>query len=296
MKGISFWIGCIAIGLSLFSACTVQNTAIEKGEQPFAVPVTSTPLEITPTLENPTVIPPVEEVTIEGTVFETPSVVALCSPIEGLNRQDLEDAVVTPFLPPPPGSDDPHHGVDLAEFASDSDIALEGRGVNAMMSGRVAGIILDRFPYGNGVIIETPLRDIATGWVDLLHLPEIEPVELNASPLTCPSMEESLVGSVNTSGRSLYFLYAHLKNPPAVKTGDFVICGQPIGLIGNTGNSINPHLHLEVRVGTENIKFESMAHYDDSATIEEMKTYCLWRISGYFQYFDPMMLIDYVKD
>jgi len=295
MKSISFWIGCFAIGLSLFSACTVQNTVIENGEQPRAIPVTSTPLEITPTLETLAVTPPIEEITIDATVFMAPTLAALCSPIEGLTRQGLENSVVTPFLPPPPGSDDPHHGVDLADIAPDSDIALEGRGVNAMMSGRVAGVILDRFPYGNGVIIETPLHDFATGWVDSLHLPEIEPVDLKASPLTCPSME-SFVDSGNMSGRSLYFLYAHLKNPPTLKTGDFVTCGQPIGLIGNTGNSINPHLHLEVRVGAENIKFESMAHYDASATIEEMKTYCLWRISGYFQHFDPMMMIDYVKD
>ena len=43
-------------------------------------------------------------------------------------------------------------------------------------------------------------------------------------------------------------LYQHLQQGSArVHIGDFVQAGQPIGLVGNSGNSMNPHLHFEVR-------------------------------------------------
>ena len=43
-------------------------------------------------------------------------------------------------------------------------------------------------------------------------------------------------------------LYQHLQQGSTqVTVGDFVSVGQPIALIGNSGNSLNPHLHFEVR-------------------------------------------------
>lgn len=46
----------------------------------------------------------------------------------------------------------------------------------------------------------------------------------------------------------LLTLYGHL-NQAAVKVGEAVIQGQPIGLEGSTGNSTGPHLHFELRAG-----------------------------------------------
>ena len=89
---------------------------------------------------------------------------------------------------------------------------------------------------------------------------------------------------------SLYLLYAHLNKAPLAKVGDTVACGQQIGEVGTTGNSINPHLHLETRLGPSGATFTSLSHYINNATPEEMSNYCTWRISGWFQAFDPLKL------
>jgi len=51
-------------------------------------------------------------------------------------------------------------------------------------------------------------------------------------------------------GEGLYVLYAHLKpGSVAVSTGDHVTRGDVLGLVGNTGNTLAPHLHLHVMDG-----------------------------------------------
>ncbi len=46
-------------------------------------------------------------------------------------------------------------------------------------------------------------------------------------------------------------LYAHLKEQPSVTSGQSVPDGAVIGLMGNTGFSTGPHLHFEIRLGSE---------------------------------------------
>src|SRR6266852_5321756 len=52
---------------------------------------------------------------------------------------------------------------------------------------------------------------------------------------------------VLTRDPRLITLYGHL-DWPLVHAGDVVAAGQPIGLMGSTGNSTGPHLHFEVRI------------------------------------------------
>jgi murein DD-endopeptidase MepM/ murein hydrolase activator NlpD len=237
---------------------------------------TASPVPSTPTLSPTAIIP-----------SKTPGPV-VCSPLEGFEIPDLADLITNPFAPPRSGSDDPHQGVDLSDIDPLYQIALEGRRVQAVMDGVVAGAIADRFPYGNALIVETRLALLPTELVGGLQLPTPAPTRQGHPSLTCPESENPAVW--DETQRSLYLIYAHLKEPPLFQAGEAILCGQELNAIGSSGNSLNPHLHLELRVGPSGARFDSMAHYTASASLQEMYNYCLWRVSETFQLMDPMQL------
>ena len=214
----------------------------------------------------------------------------ICSPLAGVEIPDLGALIVNRFAPPRPGSDDPHQGVDIAEIDPVNQIALSGKVVQAVMNGTVAGVVEGRFPYGNAILVETPLERLSPEWNAILQIPTPAPSREGHPSLTCPEGQPPL--NMDESRRSLYLIYAHLKEPPTFEVGDTIKCGQELNAIGNSGNSLNPHLHLELRVGPAGTNFESMAHYTGSASPQEMYNYCLWRVSETFQLLDPMRLFE----
>ena len=218
---------------------------------------------------------------------ETTASFQIYSPLEGIEIPQLEGMITNPFNPPPAGSDDPHAGVDLSDLLPDTQIAIAGRTVLAVLDGRVAGLIPDRFPYGNAIILETALADLPAGWVNSLQIPAMSDTPITPIALSCP---QGIPDYENTDGESLYILYAHLEQTPALAMGDAVQIGQALGTVGMSGNALNPHLHVEMRVGPAGVPFNSMAHYDASASLDEMTSYCTWRVGGQFRLIDPMAL------
>jgi murein DD-endopeptidase MepM/ murein hydrolase activator NlpD len=215
--------------------------------------------------------------------------VQLCSPLEGLTLAQLPQIDVNPFVAPHPGKDDGHTGVDFSYWSRGTRTTMLGLPVYSALPGKVAAVLPNRLPYGNAVIIETPLDMLPSGWLNALQLPGPVPTVAPAPVMMCTEPAEPANWDINK--RSLYVLYAHLYQPAIVKPGENLNCGQQIGGVGTTGMSSNDHLHFEVRVGPSGATFASMAYYDTSASLEEMSTYCEWRISQLFELIDPMKLI-----
>jgi murein DD-endopeptidase MepM/ murein hydrolase activator NlpD len=241
-------------------------------------PPTATSIPPTPTL---TPLPPT------ATLTSTP-VVEVCSPLQDVSLDELPQIVTNPFDQPRPGLDDGHHGVDLAFYRFGNHVGMSGLPVLSVLPGTVAAAVTDRPPYGNMVMIETPLEFVPPAWNTTLQLPTLMPTVVPPN-LTCPVQPD--FPNLDVNRRSLYLLYAHLNKPTTLTPGQAVACGGPLGEVGTTGNSVNPHLHLEVRIGPSGARFDGMAHYIGNATTLEMLNYCAWRVSGLFQMTDPMKLL-----
>lgn len=212
----------------------------------------------------------------------------ICLPLPGMNLQELHAAVSNPYNPPPLGSDDPHQGVDLA--IQHNRIALAGSPVMSILRGQVSAVIDNRFPYGYALLVETPIRDIPDVSGLAGQLPTPMPTLASHPSLTCPKPDNP--PNWDIEHRFLYILYAHLVNRPAFQPGESISCGQEIGFIGQSGNALNPHVHIEIRIGPAQARLASLSHYDSRATLQEMSNYCTWRVSGLFQHIDPFFLLD----
>jgi len=165
-----------------------------------------------------------------------------------------------------------------------------GSAIHSVFSGRVASVSSGRLPYGNLIIIETPLVDLPPAVVALFGgFPQPTPAVAGLHP-NCPELG-ALPAGWNAAQPSLYLLYAHMDLPAEYKIGDKVECGQVIGQVGTTGNSAIPHLHLEMRYGPGGAVFDSLAFYSDDDTVEERAAYCIWRMGGNFQMIDPMRVL-----
>jgi murein DD-endopeptidase MepM/ murein hydrolase activator NlpD len=218
----------------------------------------------------------------------TPAILTACSPLTGIPLSDIPKLVSNGFDQPQPGQDDGHHGIDIAFYRYGDQTGMTGFPIQAILSGKIAAVIINRPPYGNAVIIETPLTGEDSQITVNIQLPAAAATVI-PSRLSCPKNPDPL--QLSATQRSLYLLYAHMNQAPKVKPGDKVSCGQPIGEVGTSGMSVNPHLHLETRIGPSGAHFDGLAHYTGDASQQEMANYCLWRVSGLFQMFDPLTLL-----
>lgn len=252
---------------------------------------TTSTFTITPTLRPSATPYPSLTPTIAGA--PTQSVANLIgfvsSPLEGIPTSDLTGIITQPFILPPEGEDSGHHGVDFAFWKRGDLASIEGVPVLSVFPGKVISAYSKiRTPYGYMVIVETPLKNLPVEIVDAIKLPPASTTPASASNrLTCPS---GFADWWSTTSQSLYVLYGHLGEIPSVTLGQNVKIGDVLGVVGNTGASSNPHLHLEMRIGPSDATFNSMGHYDTTTTEQERHNYCQWRISGQFDLFDPMVL------
>ncbi len=271
----------VGVWLFLAAGCvSAPQTNLSEAEPQIAAQMPTPSVTVSPLLPTPSPLP---SMTARPTA-------QVCSPLAGYPLANLDEQVSNPYHPPPPGIDDPHYGVDLADFSQADRVARSGMAVQAVLSGRVVGVIANRFPYGNTVIVETLLHDLDDRILSRFRLPDPPVATIQPLALTCPP--SALPEDWKTRPRSLYLLYAHLRDAPDWNIGRAVACGEAIGVIGDSGNALVPHLHLEARIGPAGTLFPSMAHYDPSATNEEMAAYCLWRVSGVFQSINAMCLLD----
>ena len=274
-----FYVIChLLFSLLLLTACQriTSNSTVE--EIPISQPSTTslTGIYQYPGNDLNTVMPlvPIENTsvpvtltiisTLENTPTHTEIPIAMCSPLQEETLSSLWEIITNPFGSPPMGREDLHHGVDFAYYRRGERLSVEGEIIQSILPGIVAASIQDRLPYGNMVIVETTQTRLPKAIIDKYNI---------------------------GSGESLYTLYAHMGQSPRVGLGDAILCGQELGIVGTTGYDIvNPHLHLEARIGPFEVRFSRMAFYDTSATSEEMDNYKWWRTSGDFRNIDPMMV------
>jgi murein DD-endopeptidase MepM/ murein hydrolase activator NlpD len=278
---------------AILSACATPPATL----QPPTVTYTPSPApteQTTPTpsrtpVPNPTA-PPQPTPSPSATLISHPAPAPICSPLEGepLSALTSPDLLKNPFVAARAGYDDGHPGIDLAYWSRPDGKPMLGLPIHSLFAGTVAFTIQNRPPFGNAVVIETSLATAPFEW--LKQRISATPAQ-NLQPsfsLVCPDYKNFKADSPDTA---LYVLYAHLNHTSLVKPGDTVACAQPIGEVGTTGNSVNPHLHLEIRGGPAGVRFASMAHYDPAATQAELRAYCLWRVSGAFPAIDLLSIL-----
>jgi murein DD-endopeptidase MepM/ murein hydrolase activator NlpD len=249
----------------LLAACAAdQPQAAAPAQSQTAILETSTATATnTPTAAATLEPEPTATNTLEPTAVPT-EMAEICTPLGIHPLEELPEIIGDGYDPPRPGREERHHGIDFGYYHYQDRDSMLGEPVQSVLDGQVASVLTGQYPYGNMVMIETGVE----------HIPALlgEQYEIPV-------------------GKSLYILYAHLDQPPQVNLGDMVTACQPLGVVGMSGNTDIPHLHIETRWGPPGQVFESMRFYDTRATQAEMDAYVLWRTSGVFQHFDPLYLL-----
>ena len=282
-------IGYIALTvLVCLSLAGCGNTAAKTAGTPTSAP----------TIEPTFTVTPQPSQTATATIPPTPTTeVALqaCSPLQGIDRSQLRLITSYAFITPNNYVESGHPAIDFSFYQFTNQLTGQQYTtfaefpVQAILPGKVILIENDRFPYGNMVLIETPLDQIGAGFSPTILTPTSLPTSIYTTDDRCPVSGTQV--SYDPTTKSIYTLYAHLASLPLVKEGDTVSCGQLIGYAGKTGHAAEDHLHLEVRIGPSLAQFGSIGAYHASNTPEERYNYCIWALSGIFQAIDPATLL-----
>jgi murein DD-endopeptidase MepM/ murein hydrolase activator NlpD len=270
-----------ALLLLLLSGC--DNPASTETPVPNSTDPIST-VTIAPTTP-PTLIP-------TATMSPTPTqeiATGVCSPLIGITLDKLHGITSNPYVSPDAYVESGHPAIDISFYKFEDYTTFVNFPLQAVLPGKVVLVENDRFPYGYMLLVETPLSQVDPSFLPLIPQPTPLPVSVYSMGERCPVTGSPVTW--DTSGKSLYVLYAHLSQRPDSNVGDNVSCGQPIGFAGTTGNSVEDHLHLEMRIGPSNAQFNSIATQHSSTTLEERYNYCIWSLSGVFQPFDPAILL-----
>jgi murein DD-endopeptidase MepM/ murein hydrolase activator NlpD len=215
--------------------------------------------------------------------------------LAGIDLSDLHGITSQGFSVPSVFVDDGHPAVDLAFFTFEDLPSMYGHPVQSVLPGKVVMVLEDRFPYGSMILIETPLEWLADDLLPSRAIPTPIPdgnIEMFSPCNNDPLYAGMAPVEMSNQARSLYVLYSHLLDKPAYEPGEMVAWGEVIGAVGLTGNTVAEHLHLEMRIGPSDVKFNSFAMYKPEATIEERYYYCNWSSSGRFQPIDPAQFWD----
>lgn len=282
--------GLYLVFLALLCACLPLDRS-SPGQTATQSPLPRS--SVTPTLapiRTNTTVPPTSTETVTPTEIPTPTTVAfkICCPLEEETFASLRLILANPLKIPPIGKDEGHHGIDFAYFQRGERESIQGVEIYAILSGKTVLTLEDDIPYGYAILVETPLSDLPEPLQETLLATYLDiPQDLTYQG-QCPEVHPPRV----TGDMSVYHLYAHMEIQPSFQPGDPINCGSRLGTVGNTGYSSNPHLHLETRLGPSGADFRTMAFYQPTYSEEQRSTYCLWRMSGYYQLFDPFLILD----
>jgi murein DD-endopeptidase MepM/ murein hydrolase activator NlpD len=259
-------------------------------------PATPTAVPILVPTETPTQSPSVTP-TATPTATAVPLISGVCSPLQAIDLTDLR--LITsyqfnfkyPFSEGPDG-DKNHPAVDLGFYGFKSFTTDDNHPIQAVLPGKVALVVNNRFPYGNMIMIETPLNSLSPDLIKQMKIGTPYSDDEIKTRSSCQPDQTRI--SWSSDSKSVYTLYAHMKNPPSLQPGDSVQCGEVVGTIGATGNSSESieHLHLEIRVGPADAKFGTISAYSAAATEEERYNYCIWALSEVFLPINPSLFWD----
>lgn len=98
----------------------------------------------------------------------------------------------------------------------------------------------------SGTPVLSPVDGVVTGVVD--GLPDMEPLaQQDTEHIAGNHVVIARQGDAET-----YVGLAHLRaGSIRVRVGEKVLAGQPVGLVGNSGNTSEPHLHIHAKTGGE---------------------------------------------